>query len=247
MSNSLLTLGPFSFNGLESPDKILLSRRQRIVIHHLGSGLSEVDFLGNDFESVTFQGIFSGTDTAVRIGSIDYLRRQGNPLFLTWGTTALLVIIRDFDLSYVSNRWVPYRLSCLVVTPSLDGPGNPSDVLSMSADQQVADLLNLLRINDISPTSDQTTALVDLATENYDLAPHDALQNAQQLLGVINSQLAVQSPTSTNTGGEALASSDYTPIQLANIVDSAGQQANLILARNRLMGIIIAAQAVNQQ
>src|SRR5580704_3308322 len=102
MSTPLLTLGPFSFAGLESPEQVLLKSKQRLAVHHLGSGSTAVDSLGEDFEIASFRGVFSGINAASRIRSIEYLRLQGTPLLLTWGSKTLSVLIREFELSYSS-------------------------------------------------------------------------------------------------------------------------------------------------
>ena len=72
-TNSQLTLGPFIFEGLEVPERIVLKSRQRVIVHHLGSGASAMDSLGEDPQSITFQGTFTGPNTANRIRSIDHL------------------------------------------------------------------------------------------------------------------------------------------------------------------------------
>ena len=145
MSYPLLTLGPFSFEGLESPQKIQLKTKQRISgVHHLGSGLSAIDYLGNDYEIVSFRGIFSGQNAADRIRSIDYLRILGAPLVLSWSSGgALSVIIRQFELDYSSDRWIPYLLSCYIVRSVGSRVEYPADVMSTSPSTQVSDLCGL--------------------------------------------------------------------------------------------------------
>ena len=66
MSEFLLTLGSFSFQGFDSPSSILVKSKQRLAIHHLGSGFSTVDCLGEDNEVASFHGTFTGANAAAR-------------------------------------------------------------------------------------------------------------------------------------------------------------------------------------
>jgi len=239
MSTPLLTLGSFSFIGLESPEQVLLKSKQRLAIHHLGSGSTAADSLGEDFEIASFRGIFSGINAASRIRSIEYLRRQGAPLFLTWGSKTLSVIIRDFELTYSSNQWVPYSLSCFVLRSNDPGAILSPDVISVSADIQVSDILDLLRTTDVIPSSAQTAALVELATLNYDTPSPDAVQLANALLNLIESQ--IEATLSVPQSGAA-----ETSQSLSDIVAEAGQLATLVLAQNRLTSITVGAGCINQ-
>ena len=244
MLNSLLSLGSFVFESFESPEKILLKNKQRLVVHHLGSGRSIIDSLGEDYETVSFSGIFSGLNAVARIRSLDYIRLQGVPQSLTWGSKTLSVIIQKLDLSYSSNQWVPYKLSCLVLSATSPVDSNPRYVISSSPDAQLSDILSLLQITTIMPTSAQTAALAQLAALAYDVAPPSALQQAQELVGAVETQLAMQA--SGGTGADAQMSSSSVPFLFSDIVSNAGNKAALVLARNRLVSIIVAAECVNQ-
>lgn len=247
MSNVLLTLGSFSFEGLESPGQILLKTKQRLAIHHLGSGSSTVDSLGKDIEIVTFRGIFTGAAAADRIQSIEYLRSQGAPLPLIWGSRTLTVLIEEFELNYTTNQWVPYKLSCYVVPSVSDGANRTTDETVMSPNQQVTDIIGLLQNTDVTLTPNQTSALLVLAGTDFDTPPSDSLQQANDVLSSIESQLSSLVPAlligtngvSVSPHGEALL--------LTQIVSDASLQVTLLLARNRLMDISVTAVAVNQQ
>jgi hypothetical protein len=240
MSSPLLTLGPFSFEGLESPELIQLKAKQRLAVHHLGSGSSITDSLGQDFETASFRGIFAGSNAATRIRSIEYLRLLGEPLPLTWGSTTLFVIIQEFELTYSSNQWVPYKLSCYVMRSRDAQVLTARDLAFASPDSQTGDILDLLQDVDLIPTSAQIAALVELAALNYDTAPLDALQQAMELLGSLDNQIA--SPSfAQNTNGLSILKS------YGDIVADMGQQAILGLARNRLINITVSAECVNQQ
>jgi len=245
--HSLLTLGPFSFEGLESPERVHLKSKQRFAVHRLGSGLSIADNLGEDCEVASFSGIFSGVNTADRIRSIDFLRLQGTPLTLTWGSRALSVLIHQFELDYSSDVWVPYRLSCYVVRTADPNTEIMTDITSSSAVSQVADILNLLQNTSINPTSGQTAALMALATLNYDIPLPDALEEAQQLACSIENQLAVLGDRSEDGLSVVRVLSPGRVIFAANFVAASGLQIALILARNRLLNIVVTSKDVNRQ
>ncbi len=246
MSTPLLTLGTFSFDGFELPQQIRLESNQRLAVHHLGSGLSTIDCLGEDCEIVSFRGTFSGTNVAERIRSIDFLRVQGRPLRLAWGSQALLVLIYKFDLNYSSTLWVPYELSCLVVRSSNPSVLNELDTLFTSAATQVGDVLGLLQSIGATLSSEQATALTTLAGLNYDIPPQGALAITQSLISSISEQITALGNT-LDTGN--LASPD-PPARLApwpdDCVANAGLEATLILARNRLSSAIISAESVSE-
>jgi hypothetical protein len=247
MSAPLLRLGSFSFEGLESPERIHIKSRQRLAVHHLASGLSTVDCLGEDTEVVSFQGIFSGRNAAKRIRSVDYLRTQSQPLWLTWGSQALYVLIHELGLDYSSGLWVPYKLSCYVVRSSGPYSVTETGTAFASAAAQVEDVLGLLQGTGISPASDQTAALITLATSDYDVPPPVALAGMQSLVCSINEQISTLGGI---LDGNSQSNSEFPLRQTPWISDSitnAGLEAVLILARNRMMNVLVSASSVSQQ
>jgi hypothetical protein len=246
MAYSLLTLGTFSFEGLESPERIHLKTKQRLVVHHLGSGATTVDYLGDDYETVSFGGIFSGAYAADRIRSIDFLRVSGAPVILAWSAKTLSVIIRQFELDYSSDRWIPYKLSCYVIRSLNARTASLSDVMSLSAATQVNDMFGLLTSSDITPTSDQIAALLTLGGLNFDTPPSDALGQAQSLADAMADELeALAQSAQTDVPVDQQSPLDTAP-SIAALVASFGQQSALILGRNRVMNIIASAEDVAQ-
>ena len=246
MSNPLLTLGPFSFLGLESPSQIYLKSSQRIAVHHLGSGRSVADALGQDCEIVTFRGIFNSTDAADRIRAINYLRDKGTPLPLTWGSRTLSVVIQKFELNYSSELWIPYKLACYVIDSIDAGTSIPMDFMLESPATQVNDILTLMKNTNLSPVSGQTAALLCLSTSNYDKAPPDALAVARKLAEVIDNQIALHDDES----GSAISiteSSSEAAVRVPSLIARLGQQAALVLARNRVLGVVVFAESMNSK
>jgi hypothetical protein len=247
MSTSLLTLGSFSFLGFESPDRISVKSKQRLAAHHLGSGISTVDCLGEDSQIASFRGTFTGTNAADRIRSIEYLRVQGRPVALTWGSQTLSVIIQAFELSYVSNQWIPYKLTCVVAAAMGLGVENALDSISQSPDMQVVDILDLLRKSYVNATSDQMAALTELATINYDVAPFDAIQRANELGTSISSMILTQDSALQVDGGPALVADEKLATTMIDLIAAAGQEASLVFARNRIACLVINCQSNNRR
>jgi hypothetical protein len=245
MSESLLTLGSFSFQGFESPDRILLKSKQRLAIHHLGSGISTVDCLGEDSEVASFRGTFTGANAPARIRSIEYLRVQGQPVALIWGSKALSVIIQAFELTYVSNQWIPYKLTCVVTGSAGLGTENLLDPISESPDTQVGDILSLLRGSYVSATSDQLAALAGLAAMNYDVASPAAIQRARELRISINSQIATLDSVLQSGGGLMPVAQEKLATAIVDLIAAAGQESSLVLAGNRIASLIITSLGTN--
>jgi len=247
MPYPLLTLGSFSFEGLESPEQIQLKTRQRLAVHHLGSGLSEIEYLGNDYETVSFRGIFCGANAADRIRSIDYFRVQGIPLVLSWTSMALSVVIRQFELDYSSDRWIRYSLSCYIVRSINGGMGDSSGTVSEAPGTQVSDVVGLLSSTRVNPTSYQANALLSLATLHFDVAPPDALSRVQDLVQSIDDCLSATNTLSQIAMPYGQDSSGGQVSYMESLVTNYGQQASLILGRNRVMSVMTQAEDIGRQ
>ena len=102
------------------------------------------------------------------------------------------MIIQALELSYVSNQWIPYKLTCVVVGSTGLETGTALDPISETPDTQVGDILNLLQGSYISPTSEQVAALAELAAMNYDVASPGAIQQASELVASVNIQIVTQ-------------------------------------------------------
>jgi hypothetical protein len=240
-----LSLGPFSFDGLASPARLVFKNKQRIVVHQLGSGLLATDSLGDDLQSVSFKGTFTGPEATSRARSLDYLRAQGTVLTLAWESLLLPVIIHELELVYSSNLWITYELSCNVIR-SIDAnditttsPALPSPAT------QVTDILNTLQTTSMSMTQAQATALSELAALDFDAPPAAALQASTDLLNRIDGSIDNLNLLSEDSGIIDQTLSQTRVSNLWNLVSTFGQIALLILAKNRTSSIISAASKVN--
>lgn len=246
MSTALLSLGPFAFEGLESPEQIILRSKQRLIVHHLASGATITNSLGEDCETAIFEGIFAGTDAAARVQLIEGLKSMGAPLPLIWGTRSLLVIIQEFALNYISNQWIPYRLTCLVARSASQWIGMAVDELLVTPVTQVNDVIAMLASTGISATAPQTAALVELANQNYDVVPPAAMRSARPLGDMVNNKIATEELALRNNPANATELTGQEAQWLGDIVENVGLQAALVLARNQLTALFVSAASVNQ-
>lgn len=109
-------LGPVAFQGFEVPERITLGGRQRVAVHVLPGGARVVDAMGADDRALAWSGVASGPRTAERVRQLDRLRREGLPLPLAWDGWRFTVVITEFEADSANPWWVPYRISCTVVS-----------------------------------------------------------------------------------------------------------------------------------
>ena len=121
MANSLISLGSFTFQGFEAPDKIVLRGRQRISVHYLGSGQASIGVLGRDYQVLSFQGILSGSNAVHRARVLDQLRFDGDSILFRWESRNDSVIVRDLRFEYRSRFWISYSISCVVMEAAAPG------------------------------------------------------------------------------------------------------------------------------
>ena len=109
-------LGPVAFLGFEVPERITLGGKQRLAVHTLPGGTRIVDAMGPDDGELAWSGMISGIDAVERVRQLDELRRAGQALPLGWDGWRFTVIISRFEADCASPWWVPYRISCTVLS-----------------------------------------------------------------------------------------------------------------------------------
>lgn len=109
-------LGPVAFQGFEVPERITLGGKQRLAVHTLPGGTRVVDAMGPDDGELAWSGMISGIDGAERVRQLDGLRRTGQALPLGWDGWRFTVIISRFEADCASPWWVPYQISCTVLS-----------------------------------------------------------------------------------------------------------------------------------
>ena len=113
---SLLVLGPVAFQGFEVPERITLGGRQRLAVHTLPGGTRIVDAMGPDDRELAWSGMISGIGADERVRQLDRLRQAGEALPLGWDGWRYTVVISRFEADSANPWWVPYRISCTVLS-----------------------------------------------------------------------------------------------------------------------------------
>ena len=244
MPNSQLTLDSFVFEGFEIPDKLIVKNKQRFVIHYTGGG-PVTDSLGEDCQSISFRGAFTGTEAANRCRAIDLLRAQGTPLLLTWQSQTMFVLVKEFELSHKSGQWIDYRILCLVVQNGFGGTAGVEDILVASPASQVGDALQLLQSIGMALPSSQAVAFNTLARLNYDSAPEGETQSARRLLTSV-AQTLIDLDGSLQARAEEQQKSTNIPSKaMLQWFDDIGRRSTLTLARNRFLDILVKSENTN--
>ena len=145
MPQAVLSLGPISFQEFEIPPSITFGGRQRIATHYLSSGARQIDTLGPNDSDISFAGVLSGSNAAIRAQEIDTLRSLGTPLALTWSNFEYLVIINEFQAEYRNRRWIPYRIACTVVSDPISSSIVGNELMMVDA------LASLNLMYDVAP------------------------------------------------------------------------------------------------
>ena len=116
MPGIALSLGPVAFQDFEIPPSIAFGGKQRVAVHYLSSGQRVMEALGPDDATISFAGMLSGPSASQRARDIDALRSLGQSLILAWDAFSYPVIIASFQAEYRNQWWIPYRISCTVLS-----------------------------------------------------------------------------------------------------------------------------------
>ncbi|MDR3525390.1 MAG: hypothetical protein P4L66_14965 [Acetobacteraceae bacterium] len=174
MSIPILSLGPVQFTDFELPASIIWGGTQSLAIHRMPGGARIIDAMGRDDAPISWSGIFSGQDAISRAHTLDQMRADGSVWPLSWQDFTYSVLIARFEADYRRSNWIPYRISCAVVS---DNSGAPAVAL-LSASQSVA---QDLAIASALSTTDVATPIDSFSSGSVDLSTASALAaNAAQ-------------------------------------------------------------------
>lgn len=190
-----VTLGDFTFVGMEVPERIPFGGDQSLTVHKLIGGQRVIDAMGADDMPLEWSGTFMGSTALDRARYLDTQRALGQPLLLTWDQLRFLVVIQHFEGNYEFPFRIPYRITCVVaqnqnmpvntiapasIDDQMDGDMNTANGLgSLIGDGPLSGLLGGLG-SAISAVS--TFANASQSTLNSVLIPAAAVQTRVQLL-----------------------------------------------------------------
>ena len=114
MALDTLLLGPFEFTDFAVPDEMPLGGAQRLAVHKLIGGRRVVDVLGADPSDRRWTGKWWGPDAPGLAQELDALRVAGNPLPLSWGMEARIVVISNLVIRVEKFNLIWYDITCTV-------------------------------------------------------------------------------------------------------------------------------------
>lgn len=123
----------FIFANTEVPAKIPFGGEQSLAVHRLPGGARVVDAMGRDDMPLEWSGIFVGNGALARARTLDAMRVDGLPLWLSWSQLSFSVVIKSFKADYEQRFQMPYSISCLIVKdltrPTSGGQAGIDDVM----------------------------------------------------------------------------------------------------------------------
>lgn len=198
--STTLVLEDFAFSGLEIPSRINFGGKQSLAVHRLVGGQRVIDAMGDDPSAISWAGLHVGTEALARSRYLDFLRKQGKQLTLSWSEFIYTVIVSSYQARMIEKQgdsWhrIEYTIACEVVQqidqPVTQAPQPDADYAigqdmndASSLAGQIGDgtLSSLIGTLDtaIKAVSSFATATTD--TLNSVLGPLAAVQSRVQVL-----------------------------------------------------------------
>lgn len=165
-----LTLGGVVFADFEIPESISSGGGQMLAVHKLPGGSRVIDALGPDDADIGWSGRFRGSGAEERALLLDFMRRQGQQVLLSYSLHLYQVVIRDFraDFQY-GGLEIPYSITCAVV---LDLTQALASAAVGFVESLASDLVSALGLSSLIPNSAVNSAVTGVATaaSNYQAA-----------------------------------------------------------------------------
>lgn len=161
-----LTLGGVAFNDFEVPESINSGGDQMLVAHKLIGGARVVDSMGPDDADIHWTGRFRGNGAEQRAMLLDFMRRQGQQVLLTYSLHRYQVVIKHFEANFQQPFEIPYSISCTVVLDEAQGIASAAIGLLESL---LTDMANALGLGNVIGNSVVISAVsgVAAAVSNY--------------------------------------------------------------------------------
>ncbi len=212
-----LLIGPILFQDFELPPSIAWGGAQALHIHKLPGGARIIDAMGRDDAPITWTGVFTGADAALRARAIDLMRAEGKIWPLTWDTWFYSIVIERFEADFRRPNWIPYRISCAVLRDEAEALAETALSLatSLGADLDAADSTN--------SGLNLSAATASLAAIGATTRGTTSYTQAQSQLGASATQADAHLAT---TGQQLVATPDVT-----TATSLAGNAASLAQAR----------------
>lgn len=133
-----VTLGPFTFNDTEVPEKLAYGSQQVLAVQKMLGGARVVNTLGQDAGDIKWSGTMRGPDQAQRVNTLVQMASSGQIFPLAWADEYQQVVIRSFQ-PQAQAFFTSYTITCCVVPPPLSaGTGSPDLLTSLAGDAMQA-------------------------------------------------------------------------------------------------------------
>lgn len=181
-----LTLGGVVFQGFEIPESINSGGEQMLVVHKQPGGTRTIDAMGPDDDAISWSGRFRGSSAEQRALLLDFMRRAGQTVLLTYSLHIYQVVIRKFTANFQQPFEIPYSISCEVLVDETQALATAAIGL---LDSLASSLVSAAGLSDLIPNSTINAAVTGIGT---------ALSNYQA--GVPNTTNALSGVTAAASG-----------------------------------------------
>lgn len=161
-----LTLGGVVFADFEIPERINFGGGQMLSVHKLPGGTRVIDAMGPDDEDIRWSGRFRGPSAEQRGFLLDFMRRSGQQVLLTWSLHRYQVVIREFKADFQQPYEIPYSIACTVV---LDETQAIAQAAIGFIEAMAADVVNAVGLGGVIGSSTINAAVTGVAAafSNY--------------------------------------------------------------------------------
>lgn len=212
-----MQIGSIQLNDFEVPASITFGGLHRFAVHKSANGSRIIDTLGPDDNDIRFRGIFSGQSAESRARTLNDLRLNGTPVWLSWGSFRYRVLLKSVQLDYRTRSWILYQASCLI----LDQPGAAKASIPTNQAQLATDLI--MATNAATDLGIDMSSLGTLLTASSSY-PIGSSERAAVLTQVTNYQAQLTSASNAPLASDPVPGS--TPLQFAErfstVVSAAG-------------------------
>lgn len=128
----VLYLGGIGFQEFEIPEEIHAGGDQAVMVRKYPGGVRTVDTMGPDDDPITWSGTFFDQNAMARCQQIDVMRRQGQPVTVSWAAYQYQVIVQSFKWTFKHFWQIDYTISLLVIqdqTQPIPSTGQDTDSL----------------------------------------------------------------------------------------------------------------------
>lgn len=115
-----IQIGTLVFSGVGVPEKIPAGGAQMSGVHQLPDGVRVVDAMGPNDSDLAWEGLLfddptTGTVASDQAAYLDLVRKQGNPVTLSWDVYGYTVLVARFEWSFERYFQISYTIRCIVI------------------------------------------------------------------------------------------------------------------------------------